>query len=348
MSMNKKYTWTIIGAGPAGIAAVGKLLDQGIVETDILWIDPEFAVGDLGTKWNYVSSNTKTKFFNAFLDDCANFENSARPKTLPFDELDPEETCQLELIAEPLRWVTSRIRSRVDTVQAKVDTLSLQQRVWNIVTPEGTYISKNVILAIGAEPKHLSYDSVEEISLEDALVPQKLAERCDVSDTVAVFGSSHSAVIVLQQLVDMGVKKVINFYQSPMKYAVPMGDWILHDNTGLKGNAALWAKENINGELPENLVRVRSTPENLDTYLPECDKAIYAIGFNKRQIDVEGMDEVEHNVHNSIIAPGLFGIGICFPEEVTDKYGNRETNVGLWKFMKYINKIMPIWMNYSP
>lgn len=348
MSLKEEYAWTIIGAGPAGIAAIGKLLDQGIQGSEILWIDPEFAVGDLGTKWKYVSSNTKTKFFTAFLNDCKSFENEIRPKNLAFDELDQDDTCQLELIAEPLRWITERLSSRVCAVEGNVDSLSLHNRVWNINTRKEAYSSKNVIIAIGAEPKHLSFENVPEISLEEALDPNKLAQECDLSDTVAVFGSSHSAVIVLQQLVEMGVKKVINFYQSPMKYAVPMGDWILHDNTGLKGNAAIWAKENINGQLPSNLVRVQSSPENIATYLPECDKAIYAVGFKKRQIQVEGMAEVEHNVHNSIIAPGLFGIGICFPEEVTDKYGNRETNVGLWKFMKYINKIMPIWLNYSP
>ena len=42
------YAWTVIGAGPAGIAAVGKLLDHGIAGEDIAWIDPAFAAGDIG------------------------------------------------------------------------------------------------------------------------------------------------------------------------------------------------------------------------------------------------------------------------------------------------------------
>ena len=44
------YAWTVIGAGPAGIAAVGKLLDHGIAPEKIAWIDPAFAAGDLGAK----------------------------------------------------------------------------------------------------------------------------------------------------------------------------------------------------------------------------------------------------------------------------------------------------------
>ncbi len=51
--------WMIIGAGPAGIAAVGKLIDQGIPPEKIGWMDSHFRVGDLGEKWNRVSSNTK-------------------------------------------------------------------------------------------------------------------------------------------------------------------------------------------------------------------------------------------------------------------------------------------------
>ena len=57
------YAWTVIGAGPAGIAAVGKLLDRGIAGKDIAWIDPAFAAGDIGAKWRSVSSNTQVGVF---------------------------------------------------------------------------------------------------------------------------------------------------------------------------------------------------------------------------------------------------------------------------------------------
>lgn len=37
------YEWTVIGAGPAGIAAVGRLLDHGVAAERIAWVDPAFA-----------------------------------------------------------------------------------------------------------------------------------------------------------------------------------------------------------------------------------------------------------------------------------------------------------------
>ena len=61
------YAWTVIGAGPAGIAAVGKLLDHGIAPEEIAWLDPAFSAGDLGAKWRSVSSNTQVGFFLSYL-----------------------------------------------------------------------------------------------------------------------------------------------------------------------------------------------------------------------------------------------------------------------------------------
>jgi len=60
------YAWTVIGAGPAGIAAVGRLLDHGIAPEEIAWVDPAFAAGDLGAKWRSVSSNTQVGLFLSY------------------------------------------------------------------------------------------------------------------------------------------------------------------------------------------------------------------------------------------------------------------------------------------
>lgn len=55
-------------------------------------------------------------------------------------------------------------------------------------------------------------------------------------DTVCVIGSSHSAVLVLMNLLEMhNGPKVVNLYRSPMKYAKFLSDGtIILDNTGLK------------------------------------------------------------------------------------------------------------------
>jgi cation diffusion facilitator CzcD-associated flavoprotein CzcO len=50
--------WVVVGAGPAGIAAVGQLLSAHVDPQKITWLDPGFKVGDFGTTWKRVVSNT--------------------------------------------------------------------------------------------------------------------------------------------------------------------------------------------------------------------------------------------------------------------------------------------------
>src|SRR6185437_6219619 len=105
------HAWTVIGAGPAGIAAVGRLLDHGVGPKAIAWIDPAFAAGDLGQKWRAVSSNTHVGTFLDYLNGSAAFGFSEAPP-MRLGELDPQQTCALGLVADPLVWITQRLRLR--------------------------------------------------------------------------------------------------------------------------------------------------------------------------------------------------------------------------------------------
>jgi hypothetical protein len=344
---NKTVQWAVIGAGPAGIAAVGKLIDSGIEPQTIAWFDPEFKVGDFGSKWDKVSSNTKVKLFLKFFEDCPSFQYKIAPK-FSIQNLDPEETCELSLAAEPLQWITEHLKEKVHVFHEKVQRLKLHSRHWDITSTHQKIHAKNVILAIGAEPKSLSFEGKEEIPLDIALHPEKLQSVCKQDDTIGVFGSSHSAICILKNLLeDCNVNKVINFYLSPLRYAVHFEDWILFDNTGLKGKAAKWAREHIDGKHPEKLERIIFNEKNIHPNFHLCNKMIYATGFKKRHITIEGMDTVTYNEKNGIIAPGLFGLGLAFPEAKHDRFGTLEYSVGLWKFMDYLNRVMPVWLKYT-
>lgn len=337
-----------MGAGPAGIAAVGKLIDNGVPAERILWVDPQFKVGDLGQFWSQVSSNTRVKLFTDFLLAVDAFGYNKVASDFSLNTLNPQETCTLMHMVEPLQWVTDKLRRRVQSEQGMVHSMFLKGRVWHLTTDTKAYTSKNVILATGALPSSLSYPGVELIPFDTAIDKDKLAANMNKSDTFAVFGSSHSAVIILRYLVELGAKKIINFYRSPCRYALDMGDWILFDNTGLKGQTAAWAKEHIDGYLPENLHRFNTSEPNIARYLPECNKVIYAVGFEKRRSIVVGdYEALEHNPRVGIIGPGLFGFGIAYPELKTDPFGSEEYQVGLWKFMTYLNRVLPVWFKYS-
>jgi hypothetical protein len=348
------FQWAVIGAGPAGIAAIGQLLDTHIPSEQIVWLDPDFNAGDFGSKWTKVSSNTSVKLFNRFYHHCTSFNFKTVAHQFQINHFDEQDTCLLEYAAQPLKWITQSLRQKIFTLQKKARHLELKEHYWHIsiIGPDNdtnTEIikAKNVILAIGSEPKTVLFNHLYEIPLTIALDPESLSQACDTDDIIAVFGSSHSAIIILKSLLEYtNVRRIINFYQHPLRYAIYFDDWILFDDTGLKGSTAKWAKEHLHGTMPDRLTRKMVGPESIDTYLPQCTKAIYPIGFNRRSITIDGMSSLNYNEHNGIIAPGLFGLGIAFPEAAIDRYGTLEYRVGLWKFMDYLSRILPVWLQY--
>lgn len=348
MKNNKKtFKWAIIGAGPAGIAAVGKLLDHAIDAADILWVDPQFKVGDLGQMWRNVSSNTSVAKFTDFLRASPAFAYDESPVDFPLNNMIPGNTCTLRDVADPLQWVSDTLRQKVHCEEAIVHQLHLSERTWSLTCNSGEFKANNVILANGASASSLNYPGVDVIPFELAIDRERLAKTIDIAKTYAVFGSSHSAIIIVRHLVELGVKKVINFYRSPCRYAINMGDWILFDNTGLKGQTATWARENIDGTLPPNLLRVNTSEANIARFLPECHQVIYAVGFERRKNIVIGdYEQAGYNPHVGIIGPGLFGFGIAYPQVKPDPFGSVETQVGLWKFMCYLNTVLPAWFKY--
>jgi hypothetical protein len=341
------FQWAVVGAGPSGIACIGKLLDSGILAKDILWIDPDFKVGDLGLLWRNVSSNTKVKYFTDFLTAAKSFNYPSSATRFSLSTLNPNDTCILSHAVEPLQWVSDQLMEQVVIARGLIHNMYLSNRVWSLCSSTQTFKVKNVILATGASPSNLNYPGVDIIPFDVAIDKEKLASTINLNNTFAVFGSSHSAIIILRYLVDLGVKKVINFYRSPCRYAIEMDDWILFDNTGLKGSTATWAREHIDGQLPANLKRYNTSDANISRFLSECDKVIYTVGFEKRNNMVIGdYEDTQHNPHVGIIGPGLFGVGIAYPELKTDPLGTVESQVGLWKFMVYLNRVMPVWFKY--
>lgn len=360
----KQYKWAVVGAGPAGIAVVGRLLDEGIKPSEILWADPQIlTVGLLGRKWSSilsllrigVSSNTTVKLFIDFLNASPSFDYHKVPTKFAIHNLNPTDTCKLSFVVEPLKWVAKSLRDRVVSREEIVSRVSRGDNgEWVLVGEQGLPIatSKNVVLAIGSRAKepNFGFGDVPIIPLEEALQIEVLANQVTPQDTVAVFGSSHSAIMIVRDLLRMGTN-VVNFYRSPLVYAVylPGGKGIVNDSTGLKGNTAKWAKENISSSsLPPALSRFVSNDENIQAQMKRCTKVIYAIGFERESISIDGMDEITYDASSGKISEGLFGAGIAFPELGADAVGNMEHQVGLWKFMRYLTRVVPTWCTETP
>lgn len=344
------YDWAVVGAGPAGIAVIGKLLDNGVPAKKIAWVDPAFAVGKFGTLWREVPSNTKAKLFTQFLQASKSFQYDNADVQFALRQADPNDTCQLSIMAEPLQWVTNHLKQQVSAHVDQVSHVQMQDCHWNLSLQSGQSIAaKRTVLAIGAVPKTLDVAAQQELPIADVFCADKLIKAVSADDTVAVFGSSHSAILAVRRLLEKNVKQVVNFYLEPLRYAVDMGDWILFDDTGLKGTTATWAHQHIDGQLPKNLSRYYSNKENIAKYLPTCNKVVFAVGFQRvSTLTVEHFPRIHYNDKSGIIAPGLFGFGIAFPEGKTNPFGMLEHRVGLWKFMDYLKRVLPVWMKYGP
>ncbi len=343
-----EFSWAVIGAGPAGMTAVGKLLDQGIPGESIVWIDPAFQAGDFGKLWGEVNSNTRVALFRQFLNDINSFDYQERPTQFPFDALDNSEFTTLKTVTEPLLFATESLKKKVVAQQTLVKSMRMHLGTWELATSDGGIVrAEKVILAMGSEPRSLSYPGSKIVDLVTALTPSKLRFVCKPTDTVAVFGSSHSAMIAIRNLVEAGVQNIVNFYVSPLRFAVLMDDWIFYDDSGLKGETAAWVKQHILKQPLSQIQRYISNDEHLEMYLPTCNKVIYAVGFQARQVPVQGVSLIHYDETNGIIAPGLFGLGIGYPIAVTDPFGRTEYNVGLWKFLKNIQKLLPVWQKYG-
>ena len=177
------------------------------------------------------------------------------------------------------------------------------------------------------------------------------------ADTVGVVGSSHSAILVLRNLLEGEVApKVLNLYRSPLLYAQFLPDQrIMYDNTGLKGIAADWARDKLEAGVYEKTGRlervcVKGAPEVASAAVARCTALVHAVGFSANPLPAiiptggVPLPRVVHDARSGRIegAAGIRGFGIAFPELVTDPSGSKESAVGLWKFMRHIREaLMP-------
>ncbi|KAG8627702.1 hypothetical protein KVT40_003575 [Elsinoe batatas] len=393
MSVHRsKYAAVVVGAGPAGICAVGNMLERKV--GPILWVDDEFNAGRVNRNYREVPSNTKTKLFIDFAEALTPFKQvlDKTPSPNAIDHLrglNQEKGTYLGDAADMLLMLTRGLMQTpgVEVRKGRVTSASVDShKGWTvqvslaghdspIQSQPSTVIADRVILCTGSSPTEgelpVSVPGMSNINLDTALSPSTISQFIpkDKPVTIAVIGASHSAILVLWNLANLALSShpklhIKWFTRHSLRYAEFMDGWILRDNTGLKGDAAVWAKENLEPEvLPSSPVAKCITPisyqkdHELDAYkehLPGTDYCIQAIGYTRDPIpDLKrgvGTLEAKYNHRTGGFedgkgekVPGLYGAGIAWPERVTDPHGNVEYAVGFFKFMKYMKRVACDW-----
>jgi hypothetical protein len=77
------------------------------------------------------------------------------------------------------------------------------------------------------------------------------------------------------------------------------------------------------------------------------DYVRFWLQLRRDSIQVPNHDGLKYDETTGIIAPGLFGIGFAFPKGKSDKVGNYEYDLGLWKFMTDLENVLPLWFHDS-
>lgn len=387
------YEAVVVGAGPAGIVAVGNLLEKKIDK--ILWVDESFQGGRVNQYYREVPSNTKTKLFVEFAEMVSPFQKivtgTGEDKLKDVRKLPQEQGCQLSNAADICLVLTSGLKETPGVIaqigRVASATLDSSSDSWNVNLDNSEDISnvqaKRLILCTGSTPLDPKLPNepadFEHINLDDALSPTNLKAKLSSlgPTTVAVIGASHSAVLVLMNLSKIALEskpdlKVKWFTRHGLRYAEydDSGHVSARDNTGLKGQAAVWAKENLE---PEKLstspvgkvVQMISYQKGDEAkvygeHLGDAQFVVQAIGYTKNALPTltangeivtptfdhdKGIFEYTTAASGeSRQLPGVYGAGIAFPKRIVDqRYGHTEFNVGFMKFMKAVKGWVEEW-----
>jgi hypothetical protein len=237
-------------------------------------------------------------------------------------------------------------------------------------------IAPRLILCTGSSPTITPLPvpslSIERLDLDTVLKPSQLVTVLPTKTplTIAMVGASHSAILALMNLVDLARSshpqlRIKWFSRHPLRYAEYMDGWILRDNTGLKGLAAEFAREQLEdsrlprseaGRFVEKIDCSRNREANAYAdHLPTCTHITHAVGFTRDPLPIMTRDkmilnpEFDHESGGFVdqdgrVIRGLYGAGIAFPERVVDQYGNVEYAVGFYKFTTFLKRVCPTWV----
>lgn len=403
------YEAVVVGAGPAGITCVGNLLARNL--SPILWVDDGFDGGRINRMYREVPSNTKVRLFMDFANGVPPFQNIAsgehaadtngKEDRLKFmKDLDQNQGCRLSNAADMALILTDGLKRTpgVEAEQGRVSSATLNdndssEARWTVNLDNTNLVStsnqtstaqtKRLVFCTGASPNNsplpVHIPHIRNLDLDIALSPSRLraALAREGPVTISVIGASHSAIIVLMNLYNLAASsrpdlRIRWFTRHPLRYAKEMDGWILLDNTGLKGDAATWAHDNLE---PENFEKsdVSKYMERIayeagdeegtfEERMPGSQFYVQAIGYSRDPLPMlttsngtpiqpkfdhqKGSFEYSQNGNEKegmAKLPGLYGAGIAFPERVVDPHGNVEMAVGFGKFMRFVKRVVNEW-----
>lgn len=320
------YAAVVVGAGPAGLAVVGNLLELD-PKDKLLWVDPDFEGGRLNRQWREVPSNTKVSMFTEYgqalepfrriIDQAKGTNAFSTLQSLPQDQ-----GCSIAHAADLVLMLSKGVQQMpgLDTTKGRVSggNFDMASKAWTVEvepsnSPLSTVSTARLILATGSRPSGAPIPipglSIQRVTLDIALKPSRLTTSLPQDATVAVIGASHSAILVLMNLYKLASTSHPNlrikwFTRNPLKYAEYRDGWIKRDNTGLKGVAADWARTQLEvtelqtSHAGKYITKIECSggyakeKAQYEAHLPGCSHLVQATGFTRDPLPMLSGDGV--------------------------------------------------------
>jgi thioredoxin reductase len=313
------FQLAIVGLGPAGIFTLASLPEEVLPETLIL--ERSCIGGDLSSQYSSVIANITKEWFIKTFKTIPKWANQSFPE---LDGYQPTEPPKLADICKILRRL-----AKPDIQKAHLHTTALSNLVqttdgWNLVTPKEIYQAKKVILCMGATPKTMDLP-LPSIPLPIALAQDQLMNVISPTDTIVVFGTSHSGTLILNNLKQLGCQNVYAIYRgkTPAQQELKLAAAVIAQKIQEKQWGVL-TPTFINYDDFSKIYRV----------LSKANAVIYAIGFEPRTFTYTNQEGTCKPLTED--TPGVYGFGIGRPRPT-----NTSDGIGFEEFIKAIQTELP-------
>ena len=151
---------------------------------------------------------------------------------------------------------------------------------WGVYGELNNYSSTRVVICNGSIHKKLNYN-IPAIPVEIALNPEKLRKLDIKNKKLAVFGNSHSGILILKNLYDLSCNHVTNIIKTSIKIPYMDENNIeIYQESGIRGVGLEWANKFMVPENKTNIKIIRSQtklPLIIDAGLGQASDAAIAM-----------------------------------------------------------------------
>jgi hypothetical protein len=328
------FEYGIVGFGIAGQLLILELLQRSVQPEKIIIFDENFLGGALATQYGEVTSNTPWEKTRKALAEYPQWSQHVLQKgdqALQLSQCMPVSTIaryclEVATLASP---TVEKLTTRVKTIEQQQNT---ESGLWTVTHTFGTQQVKKLFLCHGAEEKGFEL-CLPRLSLTIALDKSALMKHVTKSDSILLFGLSHSGTLVLKHLGELMIP-TIAVYNTPQPFMYARDG--IYD--GIKEDSATVADTILAGKYP--CIKLQKFDETfpLLNAVRKATKVIYATGFTPRVLD--GQPTV-YDSTTATLGPNLFGYGIAFPG-ITELNGKKYVDVSVLSFQEQIRRTLPI------